>query len=123
MSTSKLQKYVSEELGKHISRFSIYENARPYWLYGSELDFYIPEINVAIEVQGQQHYEYNPFFHRTYEKFLDQQRRDKDKRYYCEKRRIKLYTPQSSGLLSCIYKNEEDLSQKPKIAALRISPV
>lgn len=31
-------------------------NKRPKWLYGLELDFYIPELNLAFEFQGEQHY-------------------------------------------------------------------
>ncbi|RUO17992.1 hypothetical protein CWE06_12275, partial [Aliidiomarina haloalkalitolerans] len=34
----------------------IIRNIRPAWLDGLELDIYLPEINLAIEYQGQQHY-------------------------------------------------------------------
>lgn len=91
MSTSKLQRYVSKQLGIYLAEYDIYENTRPQWLSGRELDFYIPEINTAIEVQGNQHFQFTPHFHRTYDAFLDQRHRDMMKRIDCEERGIKLY--------------------------------
>lgn len=91
MATSRLQRYVSEQLGIHLAKFDIYENTRPAWLGGSELDFYIPEIEVAIEVQGNQHFEYVPHFHGTYQNFLDQRRRDIHKKEICFERGITLH--------------------------------
>lgn len=32
-------------------------------------DFYLPEYNLVIEYQGIQHYEFNPYFHKTIENF------------------------------------------------------
>ena len=83
MATSRLQRYVSRELGKFMSEFLIYENRRYDWLDGKELDFYMPEIKTAIEVQGDQHYSYSPHFHKSYDGFLLQQKRDEDKRALC----------------------------------------
>jgi len=48
------------------------------------LDFYIPSIKLAIEVHGEQHYEYSPFFHKTKADFLKGKARDEDKIAWCE---------------------------------------
>jgi hypothetical protein len=40
-------------------------NRRPRFLGGLELDGYCPELGVAFEYHGRQHYEYVPFFHRN----------------------------------------------------------
>ena len=40
-------------------------------------DFYLPHINLLIECQGVQHYEFNSFFHSDNKAFKDYQLRDK----------------------------------------------
>jgi len=52
-----------------------------------ELDFYIPSMNIAFEVQGRQHYEEV----RGWKSLDDQQHRDTLKRTLCEARGIVLY--------------------------------
>jgi hypothetical protein len=54
------------------------------------LDFYIPQINKAFEVHGQQHYDYIPFFHKTKKDFLLAQKKDDDKIAWCELNNINL---------------------------------
>lgn len=56
------------------------------------LDFFIPTINLAIEVHGQQHYDYNPFFHKSKADFLKSKARDEDKIDWCKLNNIKLIT-------------------------------
>ena len=41
------------------------------------IDIYFPEYNLAIEVDGGQHYRYVDFIHRSYDNFLEQQYRDR----------------------------------------------
>lgn len=50
-------------------------------------DFYLPDYNLLIEFHGIQHYEYQPFFHKTDYDFGDQKRRDEIIRHnaYCWK--------------------------------------
>ena len=48
------------------------------------LDFFIPSINLAIEIHGQQHYEFNPFFHKNKADFLKAKARDEDKISWCK---------------------------------------
>lgn len=56
------------------------------------LDFYIPTISLAIEVHGQQHYEYSAFFHKSKADFLKSKARDEDKIEWCELNDITLIT-------------------------------
>ena len=56
------------------------------------LDFYIPTISLAIEVHGQQHYEYSPFFHKSKADFLKSKTRDEDKIEWCDLNGIQLIT-------------------------------
>lgn len=56
------------------------------------LDFYIPTLQRAFEVHGQQHYEYNPFFHKSKADFIKSQVRDEDKISWCELNNIELIT-------------------------------
>lgn len=53
-------------------------------------DFFIPELNVFIEVQGEQHYKFNKFFHRNIDMFYDQQYRDKLKTQWVAEKKAKL---------------------------------
>lgn len=56
------------------------------------LDFYIPQIKLAFEVHGQQHYEYCAFFHKTKADFILAKAKDEDKIEWCELNSIKLIT-------------------------------
>jgi hypothetical protein len=96
MGTSKLQRRTSLELSKHFGGYIIRENIRPEWMIDEtgqrlELDFWIEELDVAIEVQGNQHYEYVPHFHGSYDEYLSQKQRDEDKRLACHRRGILLF--------------------------------
>lgn len=48
------------------------------------LDFYIPLTKKCIEVHGEQHYDFTPFYHPNKLSFLKSQKRDKEKREWCE---------------------------------------
>ena len=54
-------------------------------------DFYLPELNVAIEVNGTQHYEFIPKFFKNKSDFLKAQERDRRKVSYALAHGIKLY--------------------------------
>lgn len=54
-------------------------------------DFYNANEKVAIEVQGDQHIKYVPFFHKGYQNnYMAQQRRDHEKNDFCDLNDIKL---------------------------------
>ena len=54
------------------------------------LDFLIPQIKLAIEVHGQQHYEFNKFFHKNKADFALAQSKDDDKIKWCELNKVDL---------------------------------
>ncbi len=54
------------------------------------LDFYLPSLSTAIEVQGQQHYKYSSFFYKSKLDFLKAQQRDRNKAEWCGINGIKL---------------------------------
>jgi hypothetical protein len=56
------------------------------------LDFFIPQVNMAIEVHGQQHYEFNPFFHKNKADFVLSQAKDYDKMEWCRINKLRLVT-------------------------------
>jgi hypothetical protein len=74
-----------------------------------ELDLYCKDLNVAIEYNGRQHYQYVKFFHGSDEsKFARQKERDKFKKQACESAGITLvvvpYTVAKDDLYTYIYK-------------------
>lgn len=96
MTTSSLQRCTSDKLSIYFGGYTIRENIRPEWLQNEagnrlELDFLIEEIDVAIEVQGSQHYQYSEYFHGTSEAFADRLRWDRHKVVACSERGISLF--------------------------------
>jgi very-short-patch-repair endonuclease len=49
----------------------------------SYLDFYIPLIRKCIEVHGEQHYKYISFYHSSPLGFLKAQKKDREKKEWC----------------------------------------
>ena len=58
--------------------------------YNLEIDLYNDDLKLAIEVQGDQHYKFTPFFHRNKETFMLQRYRDEMKKEKCKKEGITL---------------------------------
>tara|TARA_R110000824_G_scaffold327224_2_gene514137 strand:+ start:2757 stop:3182 length:426 start_codon:yes stop_codon:yes gene_type:complete len=70
------------------------------------LDFYIPSLDLAIEVHGEQHYNFSSHFHGSRRKFLKARANDRDKITWCE----------LNGIFIAILSYKESLSQwKEKI--------
>jgi thiol-disulfide isomerase/thioredoxin len=55
-----------------------------------ELDGYSKSLHIAFEYNGEQHYKYPNFYHKTKEDFLKQQQSDLAKLEYCKNNNIKL---------------------------------
>ena len=60
------------------------------WLERQSLDFYLPQYNIAIEYQGNIHFEYNKKIHKEDIDFVNQQERDKRKNELCKTNGVKL---------------------------------
>lgn len=80
------------------SRF--YENYRPSWLFGMELDFFFPDHNIAIEFNGDQHY----FSTGLSESPSSQIRRDVRKKMLCRERGIKVFVFKAIDLVMCKFR-------------------
>lgn len=70
------------------SRPAIIKN--PITNYNLELDCYNSELKLAVEYNGQQHYKFNPYFHKNKDSFRVQQYKDEIKRRLCHENNIKL---------------------------------
>ena len=95
-----LSKYLIDWEGPSRSKFQkkVKDFLAPYWRYGVvfeefpvprtrlSVDFFNSSRNIVVEVQGWQHDKYVPYFHGKANKigFLDQLKRDKTKRKFCE---------------------------------------
>ena len=63
-------------------------------------DFFNATRNIAVEVDGNQHYKYNKFFHsNSRQNFLSQLKRDEKKEYFCEINNIELIRILESEIL------------------------
>lgn len=59
----------------------------PVYIRKSEvlyMDFFIPLTRKCVEVHGEQHYAFIPFYHRSQLDFLKQKKRDRDKKEWCD---------------------------------------
>jgi hypothetical protein len=54
------------------------------------LDFLIPSCTIGIEIHGEQHFKYTPFFHKSKAGFAQAKKRDLDKKEWCRINDIKL---------------------------------
>ncbi len=71
---------------------------RPEWLVNPlsggrmHLDGYNKKLKLAFEFNGPQHYKMYPKYHKTYQDFIEQQKRDMFKAFLCKKNGITLIT-------------------------------
>jgi very-short-patch-repair endonuclease len=86
-STSKGQRSVGQILNAHFSCLDVYEDFPVDGLY---IDWFIPQIMLAVEVDGEQHDEFNKFFHKNGKGFAESIRRDERKAQFCELNNITL---------------------------------
>ena len=87
---SKIQKRVKDLLNQYWFADIVFEEMP---VIGTRLtiDFYNANKKIALEVDGNQHYKFNKFFHgNSRQNFLSQLQRDDKKEYFCEINNIKL---------------------------------
>jgi hypothetical protein len=88
-SRSKLQQKVKLFLKSYWQGDVVFEEMK---VAGTRLslDFYNANKKIAIEVQGEQHFKFVPFFHNTRGSYLKQIKRDVKKIEFCELNKIQL---------------------------------
>ncbi len=118
---TRAKKYLIEwdEKSKSKIQFAAKQFLKDYWrdhvvfeefpVAGTRLrfDFYNANKNIAVEINGEQHVKYVPFFHKRRSNFVSQIRRDQQKIDFCELNEINLLEIYSEKELS--KENFEDL--------------
>jgi hypothetical protein len=95
--SSKGERECLRVIKKYLPKYT-FEKARPIFLTNPhtgralELDIYCPELKLAIEYNGIQHYEFTPRFHRDQQAFDEQKYRDDFKRTACKRHGVTLIT-------------------------------
>lgn len=114
--SSKLEEQVEISLKKHNIVFDKHVTSlKLSWLGYKHLDFYLPEYNIAIECQGEQHYEPVKFGgiseEKAIKKFESQKQRDIEKQKLCLDNNIELiyFTKQKYNYLSNVITTENKL--------------
>lgn len=82
------ENFISKWLDEHHINYEVQKYFKNWDIGLHYFDFYLPELNLVIEYHGQQHYSFNPYFHRTMENF----------NYYLEKDKIKKETCLQHGI-------------------------
>jgi hypothetical protein len=92
--TSGLHKTARGFLREKYSNVDIYEEVPIIVEKGTKLflDFYLPVFNLAIEVNGSQHYVFSSMFHKNQLEFLKSVTNDGKKSMWCEINDIQLVT-------------------------------
>lgn len=85
--SSHLEKEIEKILKKNQIKFEPQKKFK--WLGRQSLDFYLPQYNIAIECQGEQHFISSEYFGGE-EMFQKQQERDKRKLNLCQENNIKI---------------------------------
>lgn len=114
--SSKLEEQVEKLLKEHNIYFENHVTSiRLKWLGYKHLDFYLPDYNIAIECQGEQHYEPVKFGgiseERAVKNFELQKQRDVEKQKLCLDNNIELiyFTKRKYNYLSNVITNENKL--------------
>lgn len=91
MKTSSLEEHIISILKKEKIKFER-EKTYPDLKFGYyRFDFFLPQKNLIIEVDGAQHYKFSKVFHKKRQDFLKAQERDRRKNAYCLSHNITLY--------------------------------
>lgn len=85
----KYTRLILESLFK--SRFdTVHPNYLRYQSRSLEIDLFNPQLRLGVEYQGEQHYQYVKFFHKSLEGFQEAMKRDLFKRKTCLEQSIHL---------------------------------
>ena len=91
MKTSSLEEHIIKILQKEKIKFQR-EKTYPDLKSGYyRFDFFLPQYNLLIEVDGAQHYKFSKIFHKKRQDFLKAQERDRKKNSYALSHNILLY--------------------------------
>ena len=91
MKTSSLEEKIITILKKEKIKFQR-EKTYPDLKFGYyRFDFFLPQYNLLIEVDGAQHYKFSKIFHKKRQDFLKAQERDRRKNSYALSHNIPLY--------------------------------
>lgn len=91
MKTSSLEEHIIKILQKEKIKFQR-EKTYPDLKFGYyRFDFFLPQYNLLIEVDGAQHYKFSKIFHKKRQDFLKAQERDRRKNSYALSHNIPLY--------------------------------
>ena len=91
MKTSSLEEKIITILKKEKIKFQR-EKTYPDLKFGYyRFDFFLPQYNLLIEVDGVQHYKFSKLFHKKRQDFLKAQERDRRKNSYALSHNIPLY--------------------------------
>ncbi len=91
MTVSASEAVAKKILDHYFSAFRHLDNYRPPWLRGMEIDRFYPDLGVAIEFQGRQHFMKVTDLGQTDESFTQQLKNDSEKRQMLEAQGIKLF--------------------------------
>lgn len=88
---SKLEQRITDILNTSKIRYQTEKQFRD--LHGGwyRYDFYLPDLNILLEGDGAQHYQFTPIFHKKRSDFTKAQERDRIKNSYALSHNIKLY--------------------------------
>ena len=85
---SKGEKKIAEFLADNKIKFASQYRFKKSVVSVYPYDFYLPELNIIIEYQGEQHYSFNKHFHRTQFNFIKRIHTDLTKKIYCRENGI-----------------------------------
>lgn len=100
---SKGEQIIQNWLEEHSISFIAQKYFKEWDIGIHYFDFYLPELNLIIEYNGVQHYEYNPYFHHSKENFIYRKQKDEIKKEKCLSEGI--------NYLSISYKNYHHLQE------------
>lgn len=107
----KIEEYLKNNNIKYESQYPVKLQERMFSRNNLKIDFYLPEYNTFVEFNGEQHYKFMEFFHKTEDNFQMQVERDKRLKDYCKENKIKLIVIKYNQ----INKIEEILNKKLKL--------